>query len=99
MPLHGAKKNTLSDLPAASSSSTADYTVVSPPTHLRKGSLYWKTKFEMAQGIIKEVHEKSLNLDEILGLLQISKIKSNQNVQNRRATQICGSMKVKRGAE
>ena len=53
----------------------------------------------MAQGIIKEVHEKSLNLDEILGLLPISKIKSYQNVQNRRATQSCGSMEVKRGAE
>ena len=53
----------------------------------------------MAQGIIKEVHEKSLNLDEILGLLPISKIKSYQNVQNRKATQICGSMEVKRGAE
>jgi len=40
------------------------------PRDVRKGSAaYWKAKFELAQGIIKEASEKSLNLSEVPGLL------------------------------
>jgi len=46
------------------------------PRDVRKGSAaYWKAKFELAQGIIKEASEKSLNLSEVPGLLPISKVK------------------------
>jgi len=49
----------------------------------------------MAQDIIKEASEKSLNLNEVPGLLPISKVKPKKAVKNIRITQICDSMEGK----
>ena len=79
-----------------SKESSQDISVVASPRDIRKGSAaYWKAKFEMAQDIIKEASEKSLNLDEVQGLLPISKVKPKKTVENTQITQICGSMEGK----
>ena len=58
-----------------------------PAKHLRKGSaLYWKEKFEMAQQTIRDCEEKSIQLENIPGLLTIQKMKPNQASKSTRVT-------------
>jgi len=48
-----------------------------------------------AQALIEDAHEKSINLNEIPGLLTIKKITPKRNEVNTRVTQVCGSMEGK----
>ena len=79
-----------------SSSRSADSSVVLSPLCLTKGSaLYWKTKFEMAQSIIKEANQNPVRLGEILGLLPITKIKPKE--EKRRKSNCQSRSKIKKG--
>ena len=57
--------------------------------------MYWKEKFEQAQSLIRELNEKSIQLDEIPGLLTVKKIKPNLEKTSTRITQVHGSMRAK----
>jgi len=48
-----------------------------------------------AQALIEDAHEKSINLNEIPGLLTIKKITPKRNEVNTRVTQVCGSIEGK----
>ena len=66
------------------------------PKHVRKNTAeYWKLKFEMAQEIIKNSHEKSLKLNEIPGFLKIDRVKPKISSRNHRVTQVHGSVEGK----
>ena len=67
---------------------------ISSPVYLRKGSaLYYKHKFEQSQEIIKKCHEEALRLEDIPGLLTVSKVKPKQLCKSStRVTQVHGSM-------
>ena len=67
---------------------------ISSPVSLRKGSaLYYKHKFEQSQEIIKKCHEEALQLEDIPGLLTVSKVKPKQLCKSStRVTQVHGSM-------
>ena len=53
--------------------------MISSPVSLRKGSaLYYKHKFEQSQEIIKKCHQEALPLEDIPGLLTVSKVKPKQ---------------------
>lgn len=79
---------------AAVSSSPID--MICSPKHVRKNTaVYWKAKYMAAQALIEDVHEKSINLNEIPGLLTIKKITPKRNEVNTRVTQVCGSMEGK----
>lgn len=57
--------------------------------------MYWKEKFEMAQQTIRDCEEKSIQLENIPGLLTIQKMKPKQASKFTRVTQVHGSMKGK----
>lgn len=67
---------------------------ISSPVSLRKGSaLYYKHKFEQSQAIIAQCHQQSLRLEDIPGLLTVSKVKPKQLPKSStRVTQLHGSM-------
>ena len=71
--------------------------VVMSPKHVRKNTAeYWKTKYEMAQSIINENHERSLKLDEIPDFLKINTVKQKAaTTSNTRVTQVHGSLEGK----
>ena len=74
------EKSAHSPVPSSSSPAPSSSTL-SPasPKHLRKGlAMYWKAKFEMAQQLIHNCNEKSLQLEEIPGLLTVQKVKPKQ---------------------
>lgn len=88
-----------SSIDRSTSSSANTSLTMSPasPKHLRKGSaLYWKTKFDMVQNLVRECNEKSLKLEEIPGLLTVKKVKPKQLTKSSlRVTQVHGSMEGK----
>ena len=58
-----------------------------PAKHLRKGSAaYWKEKFEMAQQTIRDCEEKSIQSENIPGLLTTQKMKPKQASKSTRVT-------------
>ncbi|XP_047127882.1 uncharacterized protein LOC124808783 [Hydra vulgaris] len=70
------------------------YTINSP--YKRKNSAqYWKKKFERLQELIQELSEKSIQLEEIPGLLTVQKVKPKISKLTTRVTQVHGSMKGK----
>ena len=88
------ERETLSPSPA--SMATPSPASIKSPNNKRRGSaLYWKDKFQQAIGIIDELHEKSIQLNEIPGFMTIQKIKPKLSKENVRVTQIHGSMKAK----
>eukprot|EP00111_Clytia_hemisphaerica_P010398 TCONS_00030366-protein len=65
--------------------------IVSP--NKRRGSAeYWKSKFEQAQNLIKDLGEKSIALEEVPGLLSIKKVKPATEKKSVRVTNVYGSM-------
>ena len=56
--------------------------VLSPQNIRKNSALYWKSKFMSAQALIEESHERSVQLDQIPGLLTISKITPKKTEQN-----------------
>ena len=81
------------------STSTPDSSIIMSPSDKRKGSRdYWKFKFYQAQSLIREVAERSIQLEEIPGLLTIKKVKPNEEKKatpTTRVTQVHGSMRAK----
>uniref|UniRef100_A0A7M5XKL4 Uncharacterized protein n=1 Tax=Clytia hemisphaerica TaxID=252671 RepID=A0A7M5XKL4_9CNID len=68
--------------------------IVSP--NKRRGSAeYWKSKFEQAQNLIKDLGEKSIALEEVPGLLSIKKFKPATEKKSVRVTNVYGSMRAK----
>ena len=68
--------------------------IVSPDK--RKGSAkYYKRKYEQAQKIIEDLSERSIQLEEVPGLLTIKKAKPTLEKSSVRVTQVHGSMRVK----
>ena len=69
------------------------------PAGKRKGSAsYWKDKFEQSQALIRDMAEKSLQLDDVPGLLTIKKVTPNPDKASTgttRVTQVHGSMRAK----
>ena len=81
---------------ASSSILSTPDSVISSPQNKRKGSVsYWKEKFDQAQSLIREMSEKSLQLEEIPGLLTFKKVKPNLTKNSVRVTQVHGSMRAK----
>ena len=65
--------------PRPSSLPSTDSIIVSSLKYVRKDSaLYWKMKYEIMQEIVHETNKKAINLNEILGLLPINKVKPNK---------------------
>jgi len=56
---------------------TPDSSFIASPDKRRGSALYWKEKFESAQSLINELHEKSIQLEEIPGFMTIRKVKPN----------------------
>ena len=57
--------------------------MISSPVSLRKGSaLYYKHKFEKSKEIIKKCHQEALRLEDIPGLLTVSKVKPSSNFRS-----------------
>ena len=78
---------------ASSSEGHSSTTTPASPQHLRKGSAaYWKEKFEMAQQTIHDCGEKSIQMENIPGLLTIPKMKPKPASKSTRVTQVHGSM-------
>ena len=81
---------------ASSSEGHSSTTTPASPKHLRKGSVtYWKEMFEMAQQTIHDCEERSIQLDNIPGLLTIQKMKPKQASKSIRVTQVHGLMEGK----
>ena len=93
------EKSAHSPVPSSSSPAPSSSTL-SPasPKHLRKGlAMHWKAKFEMAQQLIHDCNEKSLQLEEIPGLLTVQEVKPKQKTKSStRVIQVPhGSMEAK----
>ena len=72
---------------ASSSEGHSSTTTPASPKHLRKGSAaYWKKKFEMAQQTIRDCEEKSIQSENIPGLLTTQKMKPKQASKSTRVT-------------
>lgn len=75
--------------------STLASSIVSP--NKRRGSArYWEEKFNQAIDIINDLQEKSIELQEIPGLMSIQRVKPKLSKKNTRVTQVHGSMKANR---
>ena len=62
----------------------------------RRGSAeYWMSKFEQAVGVIKDLSEDSIKVDQIPGFMTIQKVKPKPSKMTTRVTQVHGSMKGK----
>lgn len=57
------------------SSSSSPSTVVSPKQTRKNSAAYWKHKFEQSQAMIREMSERSINLEEVPGFMTIQKVK------------------------
>ena len=57
--------------------------------------MYWKEKFCQAQDLIRELNEKSIEFEEIPGLMVTKKVKPNLEKVSTRVTQMHGSMRAK----
>jgi len=77
-----------------STSTPARYTIESPDKR-RNSAQYWKAKFGRSQELIQELSEKSIQLEEIPGLLTVQKVKPKMTKVTTRVTQVHGSMKGK----
>ena len=76
------------EIPPSTSTSTPDSSLIMSPCDKRKGSRdYWKAKFDQAQSLIREMSERSIQLEEVPGLLTIKKVKPNEE---KKATQLQG---------
>ena len=79
-----------------STAATPNKSLIVSPCNKRKGSaMYWKDKFDQAQSLIKEMAERSIQLEEVPGLLTIKKVKPNLQKTSTRVTQVHGSMRAK----
>ena len=68
---------------------------INSPDKRKNSAEYWKAKFEASQDLIKELSEKSIQLEEIPGLLTVQKVKPKLSKTTTRVTQVHGSMKGK----
>ncbi|XP_047127097.1 uncharacterized protein LOC124808061 [Hydra vulgaris] len=66
--------------------------LISSPDKRRCSTSYWKSKFKQAMELIDELHEKSIQLEEILGLMVTKKVKPKLSKDMTRVTQVHGSM-------
>ncbi|XP_065640013.1 uncharacterized protein LOC136072675 [Hydra vulgaris] len=66
--------------------------LISSPDKRRGSANYWKSKFEQAMELIDELHEKSIQLEEIPGFMTTKKIKPKLTKDATRVTQVHGSM-------
>ena len=57
---------------------------------------YWKRKYENALDVISLLSDSSINLENVPGLLEVSKIKPKQGKENVQATQVLGFMEGKK---
>ena len=63
--------------------------------HCYRSAYFWKSMYEQSQAIIQRSYKKSLNLEEITGLLKINKVKPKELNENKNmcVTNVHGSMK------
>ncbi|XP_065672342.1 uncharacterized protein LOC136090155 [Hydra vulgaris] len=78
----------------SSTTTPGSYTIKSPDKR-KNSAQYWKEKFERSQELIQELSEKSIQLEEIPGLLTVQKVKPKVSKLTTRVTQVHGSMKGK----
>ena len=78
------------------STTSSSSSAISSPKHARRNSAaYWKDKFNQSQDLIREMSEKSIDLEEVPGFMTIEKVKPNLSKQTTRITQVHGSMQGK----
>ena len=80
---------------ASSLHSTPNCSMILSPNRRKGSAMYWKEKFCQAQDLIRELNEKSIELEEIPGLMVTKKVKPNLEKVSTRVTQIHGSMRAK----
>ena len=86
--------------PPSTPTSSRDLSIIESPADERRGSAaYYKKKFLKAQKIIGDLQNESITLEEIPGLLKVSKVKPKETSKNTRLTQVCGSMEGKKVLE
>ena len=79
------------DPPLATSTPNTALAIESPAKR-KNSAAYWKGKFDASQRLVRELSEKSLQLEEIPGLLSVQKIKPKLSKKTTRVTQVHGSM-------
>ena len=79
-------------LPPSTPTSSRDLSVIESPANERSGSAaYYKEKILKAQEIIKDLQNERITLEDISGLLKVSKVKPKETSKNTCLTQVCGS--------